>query len=407
MGDVQYAGQKLRAAQPKELAIGNVIRRVLGLIRDEAEEDREGKVSGHSESAPEGRSWPIGGEATSSQFGLVSSGLHRYGPLRQDGAEIGPTMDLNGANQQSSVPTRQPSSPNAVTPPAVNSILSLLYHPVSTQTASTGTPGNPSLGGQYSPSTQALANLDTAKDLRAEVVEGIEELLDEIRQADDQIAGYALEHIHPSEIILTNSSSKTIQRFLLKAAARRKFTVIQVEAYPNNHEENYEVAIGQLRANAKPSEQFTKPLTAAGVTVILIPDSAVFALMARVNKVILDAHLVLANGSLVASSGARLIAGAARVYLTPVIVLSGVYKISPAHPFDPDALLESGGPSEIIPYEDGDFRNEIEVHNPLFDFLPADLVDLYVTNLGGYAPSSLFRVVGDHYRTEDLDLEAI
>lgn len=44
---VHQVGQRLIAAQPKELAVGNIVRRVLGLIRDEAEEDREGETNAH------------------------------------------------------------------------------------------------------------------------------------------------------------------------------------------------------------------------------------------------------------------------------------------------------------------------------------------------------------------------
>ena len=404
LGDVQQVGQKLIAAQPKELAIGNVVRRILGLIREEAEEDREGEASGYSDSAPESRSLPPGEDATSSQLGLAPPGIHGHSPLRQDATDKASMIDLNGTRTPPLLPISQFNSISAGATPAANSMLSLLSHPASGQTTSIATPGAQTPGGQSSLSTQALANLNAAKDLRAEVAEGIEELLDELRQADDQIAGYALEQIHSSEIILTNSSSRSIQKFLLKAAAKRKFTVIQVEAYPNSHETAHEVMAGQSSTNARPSEYLNRTLTAAGVTVILVPDAAVFALMARVNKVILDAHLVLSNGSSMASSGARLIAHAAKLYRTPVIVLGGVYKISPVHPFDSDALMELGDPGRVIAYKAGDFRDSIEVHNPLFDYVPADLIDLYITNLGGHAPSSLFRLIDDHYRTEDLDI---
>lgn len=38
---VQSVGRRLVAAQPREMVVGNIVRRVLGLIRDEAEDDRE------------------------------------------------------------------------------------------------------------------------------------------------------------------------------------------------------------------------------------------------------------------------------------------------------------------------------------------------------------------------------
>jgi translation initiation factor eIF-2B subunit beta len=248
---------------------------------------------------------------------------------------------------------------------------------------------------------------NAAKDLRAEVIEGIEELLDELDQVDEQVAAYALEHIHSNEIILTHGASSTVQKFLLKAATKRKFTVIHAEGYPHHHRESHALVMGKNPGHLSDEltpEAFSKPLTAAGITVILITDAAVFALMSRVNKVILGTHVVLANGGLVASAGVRMIATAASVHKTPVVVLTGVYKLSPIYPFDFDALIEYGDAGEVLPFEDGEAVEGLEVENPLYDYVPAELVDLYITSLGGCAPSYLYRIVADHYRTEDSSL---
>ena len=42
---VQNVGRRLVAAQPREMVVGNIVRRVLGLIRDEAEGDREAEFT--------------------------------------------------------------------------------------------------------------------------------------------------------------------------------------------------------------------------------------------------------------------------------------------------------------------------------------------------------------------------
>lgn len=221
-------------------------------------------------------------------------------------------------------------------------------------------------------------------------MDGISEIIDELGQVDDQIAAYALDHIHSNEIILTHTSSTTVQKFLLKAAAKRKFTVIHAESYPNNHEATHATVSGSAFGDDEnlSFDSFQKPLTASGITVILIPDSAVFALMSRVNKVILGTHSVLANGGLVAAAGTRVIARAAKVHQTPVVVVSGVYKLSPVYPFDFDSLIEYGDASKVLPYEDGDLVDQIDVQNPLYDYVPAELVDLYITNL--YVSSSRY-----------------
>lgn len=90
----------------------------------------------------------------------------------------------------------------------------------------------------------------------------------------------------------------------------------------------------------------------------------------------------MANGGLVAAAGARIIAKAAHKHRTPVIVLSGVYKLSPQYPFnDLEGIIEYGDTGKVISYEEGDLVDKVDVDNPLYDYVPPDLVDLYITNL--------------------------
>lgn len=233
------------------------------------------------------------------------------------------------------------------------------------------------------PSEGDDAEASDIKDFKAEVLDGITEIVDELHQVDDQIAAYALEHIHSNEIILTYESSVSVQKFLLKAAARRKFTVIHVESYPNSHKDSHAAVTGTLTGDEEglATDSFQKPLIALGITVILIPDSAVFALMSRVNKVILGTHSVLANGGLVAAAGSRVVASAAKVHKTPVVVVSGIYKLSPVYPFDYEALIEYGDASAVADYMHSDVAEKVDVMNPLYDYVPPELVDLYITNV--------------------------
>ncbi len=371
-------GKRLVAAQPRELVVGNIVRRVLGLIRDEEDEKRGESEFGSSSETSDGRPQT---------------------PLMDSGPTLS-SLSPNAISAQRNAPrNHSPSRPPLLTShtgyagaPPVTSMFSILNHP--TMTAS----------GTNSPlrSGSATPNLQAASDLRAELIEGIAEIIDELDQADEQIANYASEHIHPNEIILTYSSSMTVQRFLLKASSKRKFTVIHAEAYPNNHNKTHALITGNIVQNNDDLsvESFQKPLTAAGITVVVIPDAAIFAVMSRVNKVIIGTHAVLANGALMAAAGTNVVAKAAKVHQTPVIVLSGTYKLSPKHPYDPDSFLEFGDSSKIFPDRD----EKVEVENPVFDFVPPDLIDLYITNLGGHAPSYLYRIIKDQYRDEDVEL---
>lgn len=244
-------------------------------------------------------------------------------------------------------------------------------------------PGSPT--GAATPSTRLAGSTD----IRQEVIEGIGEIIDELEQSDEQIASYALEHIHANEVILTYSSSTTVQRFLLKAASKRKFTVIHAESYPNNHQKVHALVTGNSNPQFNtedtiPTETFHKILTTSGITVILIPDSALFAIMSRINKVILGTHAILSNGALLAASGSKLVVKAARAHHVPVVVLSATYKLSQQYPYDPESYIEYGDVSRVFPYQDAELvERRVRVENPLWDFVGPECVDMYVSNLGG------------------------
>lgn len=320
---VREVGQRLVSAQHKELAIGNILRRILRVIRDEAEEEREWEITAANDAESESRT----------------------------------DTPMEGDNFTSTDNDNNLSEP---------------------------TPG-PSLSSPLHQASDAASSTSKAiKDIRAELVDGIDEIIDELDQVDEQIAGYALEHIHSNEILLTHASSITVQKFLLKVAAKRKFTLFHAESFPNDHEATHATVTGRSKIDTEDEtnfESFHKPLAAAGITVILIPDSAVFAVMSRINKVILDTNVVLANGGLITTAGSKTIANAANFHHTPVVVLSGVYQLSPETPSDVDSLIEYGDASKVFAYEDGNLVKHLDVENPLDDYVPPELVDLFITNL--------------------------
>lgn len=406
---IKEVGNRLMAAQPREMAVGNIVRRVLGLIREEYEGDgKAGNISVYSDPGLDSITGRKRGESTSMLFSNLQS--------LPDSGEAGPlkpqmTRGTTFAHQG-------------------GSMFSLLSHPGSPEHSGTNTPPSTSYSSVPPTPTQLTTTTTTTtekknppsgptRDMKPGIIEGLQEILDELLTVDDQIASYALDHIHSNEIILTHGSSLTVQKFLLKAASKRTFTVIIAECFPNDHEATHARVMGLDPTNPiddddildeVPQEQFQKSLAQAGIHVILIPDAAVYAIMSRVNKVILGTHAVLANGGLLAVAGARTIAKAARDHSTPVVVVSGVYKLSPMYPYDWEALVEVGDPGKVAPWEalgeigEGDGGMAVSILNPVFDYVPAELVDLYVTNLGGHAPSFLYRVVGDHYRHEDINL---
>ena len=66
-------------------------------------------------------------------------------------------------------------------------------------------------------------------------------------------------------------------------------------------------------------------LALSGIQTTVIPDSGVFAMMSRVNKVIIGTHSVMADGGLRAASGVHGVALAAKHYSVPVISYLNVF----------------------------------------------------------------------------------
>jgi translation initiation factor eIF-2B subunit beta len=392
---IRQIGRRLTSAQPREVVVGNIVRRVLGLVREVVDDQADGQQT------------PTGSEASHTPAHHQHDSLHRptlassmstFSPLKHAVLEpmqmsmISENMSDSGElSRRPPLLTSHTSYAPTSTAPLVNSLFGLFSQPADAPSNTSTPPGQmspTSKGSLTARDLERLTDLNKSQsnlDLKGEVMEGIRELQDELETSDKQIAEVALEHIHANEIILTHTASTTVQKFLLYAARKRKFTVVHCETYPHDHTATHGILLTGKKRESNPDEdeddERWKPLTEAGIQVYVIPDSHVFAIMSRVNKVILATHTVLANGGLVAAAGAHMIAKAAKEHRTPVVVLSGIYKLSPVYPFDIDELIEHGDAGSIVPFDDGEFVEKVDVENPLYDYVPADLVDLYITNL--------------------------
>ena len=92
-----------------------------------------------------------------------------------------------------------------------------------------------------------------------------------------------------------------------------------------------------------------RELAEAGISVTLISDAAVFALMSRVNKVIIGVHSVMAHGGAIGYSGTAGICMAAKSHSVPVLVIAGIFKLSTLYPFAHGSFNETLSPNSIFP----------------------------------------------------------
>jgi translation initiation factor eIF-2B subunit beta len=226
------------------------------------------------------------------------------------------------------------------------------------------------------------------------LIESIEVLRDEIETIDSQIEVQAIEHIHTDEVILTLGHSTTIENFLAVAARKREFHVLVADGAPGFNGHKMALALSKMKDADK-------------VTTTVITDAAVFAVMARCNKVIIGCNAVLANGGILADAGALMLAQAAKEHSVPVVVCAGSFKLCPEFPHNEDSFNSLKSPNEVLPSDIHVIRDQVQVANPAVDYVPPNLVSLLVTNFGGHLPSYVYRLINDQYAPEDSVLNGI
>ena len=311
---IRDLGNSLEKAHPTAFSCGNVIRRILAVLRDEVEED---------------------------------------------------TMSTTVTS-------------TSVAEPLISSMFNLLQKPEQPH--------------QNRKNSSGSSGMKTKTDYRQVAIQGIKDLIDEIKNIDEGIQQIAIDLIHDHEILLTPTpDSKTVLKFLITARERsnRTFTVLVTEGFPNN---------------TKNAHEFAKKLAQHDIETLVVPDSAVFALMSRVGKVIIGTKAVFVNGGTISSnSGVSSVCECAREFRTPVFAVAGLYKLSPLYPFDVEKFVEFGGSQRILPRMDP--RKRLDTVNQITDYVPPENIDIYITNVGGFNPSFIYRIAWDNYKQIDVHLD--
>jgi ribose 1,5-bisphosphate isomerase len=109
--------------------------------------------------------------------------------------------------------------------------------------------------------------------------------------------------------------------------------------------------------------------------------------MNQIDRVIVGADAVSANGAVVNKIGTSLMALAAREARTHFFVAAESYKFSPETMFGELVKIEERDASEIISPSEVKHRS-ITVANPSFDVTPPEYVDLIITEKGIIPPQA-------------------
>ncbi|XP_072990656.1 uncharacterized protein [Typha latifolia] len=355
---VKAVGEQLIAANPVELAVGNIVRRVLHIIREE--------------------------DLSSTATAIEGLGLSAGSDDEDDGEhEDRPALSAASLAAAARSTLRAPS-------------LQTLLEDIP---VSASAPHASSSGGDSEGKSKSADKSLRSRKLKHDVIEAINELLQDIDTCHEQISEQAVEHIHQNEVILTLGRSRTVKEFLCAAKEKKRtFRVFVAEGAPRYQ--------GHVLA---------KELVTKGLQTTVITDSAVFAMISRVNMVIVGAHAIMANGGVIAPVGINMVALAAQRHAVPFVVVAGSHKLCPLYPHNPEVLLnELKSPADLLDFGEfsdcmdfGGCRGSPHLHvvNPTFDYVPPKLVSLFITDTGGHNPSYMYRLIADYYSADDLAVQ--
>ena len=198
-------------------------------------------------------------------------------------------------------------------------------------------------------------------------------------QAVAQIAEHGSGLIADNDKIMTHSYSSTVV-----AALKRAFT----------KHRNIEV-ITTRSGPGRTGERIAQELGLYGIPVTFIDDAAMGLYISTVNKVMVGADRVCADGKVVNGIGTYQLALAAKRAGIPFYVLCETLKFDSRLRGD-QVDLEEKEPSEVI--EPGRLPLEVRIKNPYFDITPVELVTGIVTENGLLTPEEVISHMEKHSR---------
>lgn len=225
---------------------------------------------------------------------------------------------------------------------------------------------------------QAEERGEGVEGLREVTVKACDEFAKNAKEAIAKIAEIGARRMSDGDVIMTHCHSTAVVAILVAAKEKGK----RISVYATETRPLYQ---GRLTA---------EQLLRSGIPVTLIVDSASRYLMKRVDKVLVGADAVAANGAVVNKIGTSMVALAAHEARTLFFVAAETFKFSPETIVGELIKIEERPKEEVLPPDLSETRlRGIEVRNPAFDVTPPDYIDLIITERGIMPPQAALTVI--------------
>ncbi|XP_062429372.1 translation initiation factor eIF-2B subunit delta isoform X2 [Rhea pennata] len=199
-------------------------------------------------------------------------------------------------------------------------------------------------------------------------------LREKILLAAEAISRSAFEKINDNDVILVYGCSSLVNRTLCDAHVEkgRAFRVIVVDSRPRLE-----------------GRDTLRRLVRKGIHCTYVMINAISYVLPEVTKVLLGAHALLANGSVMSRVGTSQIALVSKAYNVPVLVCCETYKFCERVQTDSFVSNELDDPDDLIVLRKGQAQlsgwaenKSLRLLNLVYDVTPPDLVDMVITDLG-------------------------
>jgi len=226
------------------------------------------------------------------------------------------------------------------------------------------------------------------REVKGAVVSAAQDFIERSLKALEVIGELGAKRIEHGDVLMTHCNSSAAISVILKAAEQGKVE----EVYVTETRPRFQ---GRLTA---------RQLAERGIKVNFIVDSAARYFMNEVDKVIVGADAVAANGAVVNKIGTSLIALAAHEARVRFYVAAETYKFNPATIFGELIEIEERPASEVIDEEFLKKYPTVKIRNPAFDITPPEYIDLVITDKGVFPPQAIVILMREEFEwvIEDL-----
>ena len=228
---------------------------------------------------------------------------------------------------------------------------------------------------------KAFQHTNDVDKLRTIVITSANEFIEYSLKAIEKIGIIGSKRIEKGDTILTHCNSSAAISIIKHA-----------------HEQGKDIKVFATETRPRFQGHITaRELANAGIDVTLIPDSAIRLVMKKVDKVVVGADTITANGALINKIGTSQIALAAKEARVRFFVAAETYKFSPITVLGELVVIEERDPSEIVDLNILKNYMYIKVSNPAFDVTPPNYIDAIITELGIIPPQAAIMILKDFF----------